>query len=1366
MSKITPLSTKTYGGGGKVLSLILAGTLALGMTPAAALTQAAMDVTPAYAATGDSDTPATTPKVLSETTDLHNSTGKDAEWSNIRVTLPKYEASKPFVYNGGTQAPVASETVIIADYTYFDNNLDDTGHKETYQVSSRLIEASYAVKTAASTPVDPINANTYIATYKVSTDGYENAEVSTAAGKINTALATGTSNQQEFVIGQYAAAVTAPESAQLGVATGNSIAKMFTVTGVGGEVLKLDEDYSVAVKDSGNSSLTTAPINTRGNVTATVTMIDTNYKIDEDGTKDYTVPIKAVGTYEASFKNVETTPGSKEYNLEATNGGKSAVVAWDETTNNMEENVEAGVVVSSGGSVVTGVDSTYKLSYTDKAGTPLAGFPAVPGEYRVAVTMDGAEKPFATLPFTVKANLGTDVKYTVGGYDTSAGPVQLLWDEALKDDPAKRDAYVVEQIKEGFSAKLETLGTPVSVDDLLFEVTTTVNSQGGGTGVVTVKPASPTGLYVGNYAIKYGYGKVMPTMGLVKASEPFNGTTGYVLKDLVKKTNYVNPETGAPAEFNDFEVSASYVDEDGKTQTTTDDIKNVGDYKIIVSGKNGYAGSQTFDFKITERTVTKDEVSWQGNKGGVLKYNDKTKTWDATFNGTAVKPEPAISVKLASTTETLLDADKLTQAQIDAGVTGDYKIAYANNTNVGTATATITFMGNYAGTVELPYQIVGADLSKLSGANATAQSQLAEGFPANPTAADVLNPIVSYTAVEDGKQKTVVLDPEDYVIKSVTKGATNADGETAYTFVVEGQGNYSGTLEGTFNTVPNAKDISELWTVDVAAGNYFYQMGEPVEAGVVVKTKPATSTGTGTPVSQTVSGQKTPNYRVTYKNNIDAGTATVVVSGDGEYAGSIEKTFEIAPLQISQESAANVDLSQESFVYAPGIEAKPEVVMGTSEITPVNEGYDGGAVKLKEIVDDIAVTYANNTAAGTAQAIISGKEGGNVAGSYAVDFTIAQADIAEATVEAASVVPGASVADAVKVTLGDDVLVAGTDYTVEAEGTLPGEVTATVTGTGNYTGTVEKDIDVLYDVAGLDYKVSSGTYNGQSQTPVVTASYKDASGKTVEVPASALNVAAGSYVNAGTYKIKVAGNNAAGWGGETAVSYTIKPATVTAKPQVSYAGGLPVVTVPGLSSSDFDWKADAATKTITVTYKGNYAGTAKVAYTPAVAPGDPGSAQPAAGKTGWVGSGNDWAYYENGKAVKGQWKWIGDAWYHFEKSGKMTNTKWFQDADGTWYLLNQSHKGHYGAMLTGWQKVGKDWYYMDKSGAMQSGWAKVKGEWYLLNSKHDGTFGKMLTGWQQVGGKWYYMDASGAMAENEWVGRYWVNGSGVWTATR
>ncbi|NGM16937.1 hypothetical protein GMI70_02760 [Eggerthellaceae bacterium zg-893] len=110
---------------------------------------------------------------------------------------------------------------------------------------------------------------------------------------------------------------------------------------------------------------------------------------------------------------------------------------------------------------------------------------------------------------------------------------------------------------------------------------------------------------------------------------------------------------------------------------------------------------------------------------------------------------------------------------------------------------------------------------------------------------------------------------------------------------------------------------------------------------------------------------------------------------------------------------------------------------------------------------------------------------------------------------------------------------------------------------------------------------------------------------------------------------------------------------------------------------------------------------------------------------------------------------------------------WFQDEDGTWYMLDYRHDGQYGAMLTGWQQDGGEWYHFAKSGAMQSGWMKdADGTWYLLNSKHDGTFGAMLTGWQKVGGKWYYMDASGAMAENEWVGRYWVDGSGVWTATR
>ena len=62
-------------------------------------------------------------------------------------------------------------------------------------------------------------------------------------------------------------------------------------------------------------------------------------------------------------------------------------------------------------------------------------------------------------------------------------------------------------------------------------------------------------------------------------------------------------------------------------------------------------------------------------------------------------------------------------------------------------------------------------------------------------------------------------------------------------------------------------------------------------------------------------------------------------------------------------------------------------------------------------------------------------------------------------------------------------------------------------------------------------------------------------------------------------------------------------------------------------------------------------------------------------------------------------------------------------------------------MVTGWVKDGSTWYYCSGSGAMQ-------------------------TGWVYTGGNYYYLYDNGAMAANTWIGKYYVNASGVWTKTR
>lgn len=115
------------------------------------------------------------------------------------------------------------------------------------------------------------------------------------------------------------------------------------------------------------------------------------------------------------------------------------------------------------------------------------------------------------------------------------------------------------------------------------------------------------------------------------------------------------------------------------------------------------------------------------------------------------------------------------------------------------------------------------------------------------------------------------------------------------------------------------------------------------------------------------------------------------------------------------------------------------------------------------------------------------------------------------------------------------------------------------------------------------------------------------------------------------------------------------------------------------------------------------------------------------GTNGWVGSGNTWSYYQNGKKVTG-WLGIGS------------------DANG----------------------ITDEWYLLDSNGNMLSGWQYVDGNWFYLNQQHDGYFGKMLTGWQNINGAWYYLNPShdgtfGAMYANRTTpDGYYVNANGVW----
>ena len=110
------------------------------------------------------------------------------------------------------------------------------------------------------------------------------------------------------------------------------------------------------------------------------------------------------------------------------------------------------------------------------------------------------------------------------------------------------------------------------------------------------------------------------------------------------------------------------------------------------------------------------------------------------------------------------------------------------------------------------------------------------------------------------------------------------------------------------------------------------------------------------------------DYNISYKNNVNAGTATVIIAGKGKYTGSIKKTFKITPQSLAKASVSNI---------------KTKVWTGKAQ-------SQSPTVKLGKLIlkkgTHYTVSINNNKAAGIATLIIKGK--GNYKGTLKKTFRI------------------------------------------------------------------------------------------------------------------------------------------------------------------------------------------------------------------------------------------------------------------------------------------------------------------------------------------------------------------------------------------
>ena len=560
---------------------------------------------------------------------------------------------------------------------------------------------------------------------------------------------------------------------------------------------------------------------------------------------------------------------------------------------------------------------------------------------------------------------------------------------------------------------------------------------------------------------------------------------------------------------------------------------NVGTAKVTVTGKGNFKDAQTVEFTITGKPITSDMMVLSSENfvynGGVQKpsvmVKDGSKTltigsdYTLTNEGGTSVGNYSVTVagkgnytSEASRTYSIVEKDGPTNFTISLSNTSvqydgseqkpsvtvtdgtktltidtDYEVSYTNHVNVGTATVTVTGKGNYAGTKTATFTITAKPLTE------TMVTLSATTFVYNTY---LQKPEVT---VSDGSLMTGT----DYVITN--NGGTN---QGTYHVIVNGQGNYSGQIDKTFSITP-------LSIADASVT--LYQLQSYVYEGV--QKRPG--------VREVAVGSiivPTQGFTTTYGDNINAGTATVTVTGQGNYQDTKTVTFDIEQKAVENSMIA---LSNYEYTYNGEIQ-KPEVTVRDGETT---------------LLLDTDYTLLNNggKTVGAYDVTITGK--GNYKGTASKTYIINAKEVGsfEVTLSTESVTyNGSEQQPEVTVKDGETVLTKGTHYTVSyTDNVNVGMATITVRGQGEYEGSRNKTFLILpksLSDAMVSLNTTTFTYNGLLQMPAVTVSDGTA------LTSNDYYITNEGGLDKSTYNVMVTGRN--NYTGTVVRQYAINPMSI------------------------------------------------------------------------------------------------------------------------------------------------------------------------------------------------------------------------------
>ncbi len=461
---------------------------------------------------------------------------------------------------------------------------------------------------------------------------------------------------------------------------------------------------------------------------------------------------------------------------------------------------------------------------------------------------------------------------------------------------------------------------------------------------------------------------------------------------------------------------------------------------------------------------------------------------DQTYTGKALKPEVRV-----------YDGSRRLQEKTD------YTISYKNNVRANDAsdgkkapTITVKGKGNYSGSVTAVFKIVPVNIAEQEFAVAIADMVLAHNGKIQKKA-----PVVTF----NGKKLS---NKRDYTVTYPDTGTGAYQEAGSYPVQITGVGNFTGTRTVNLE-ITDKMLISKAKAAKIP--NQLYSGGEDVtlSADTLILYRKTIND----PLKEGV------DYTVTYENNREIGTATAVITGTGNYAGTKRITFKIVGTSINK-------------AVVEGIENK--IYNGMEQQQDITVRVEG---KVLTPDKDYTVSYSKNLNVGTASMTIQGT--GAYSGTTKKTFKIMAYDLgvdeggfitewkdgqqvgmpADSADKAVKSGEGTGTSLTVEYTQGgsqpevtlkfrETELIKGKDYTISyknnknlADQSVDKAPTMTIKGKGNFKGTrsekfsiVKKNLanpesPVLMSVPDVAYANGAGKYISK---PVLT----DTNGKTLK----------------------------------------------------------------------------------------------------------------------------------------------------------------------------------------------------------------------------------------------------------------------------